>query len=358
MSGTTPAANPYLQPWQKLALWGILIAGVFLTLILFSGKISFIRKKEPAEQPATVRKEIVAAALTYPKFDRPDYAGAPGAQNKTGPNNNQPNLDQDRIDAANAPIQAFGSHAFNGASPVSASTSDKPPPGSPDALEESLKPTTMDGTKVAELPDPTWLIEAGRILPCIQQTKIDSTLPGSVTAIIPDAIRGETGRVVLLDKGAKVFGTIQHTLANGSDRLAVLWQHIDTPILYDGRNMPHQFRIATNSPAAGELGETGLDGDINRHLLLKIGGILGYSFIQGLTQYLIQEQASKSNGTQINLNSFQTGSNQAAETLLNAWVQIPDVMTRDQGLHCSLAIVRDLDMRQAYRLRQMYRSRS
>ena len=62
-------------------------------------------------------------------------------------------------------------------------------------------PTKMDGTRVAELPDPRWLIEAGRLLSCMQVTKIDSTLPGAVTAIIPDAIRGETGDVVAAAQG-------------------------------------------------------------------------------------------------------------------------------------------------------------
>ena len=149
-------------------------------------------------------------------------------------------------------------------------------------------PTRMDGTRVAELPDPRWLIEAGRLLPCTQVTKINSTLPGAVTAIIPEAIRGETGDVVLLPKGARVFGTVQHASLNGLDRLAVLWQHITTPVLYDDRGMPHQFRIAVNCPASSELGETGVDGDVDRHLWKKIGGIIGISLIQGTIQAGIQ----------------------------------------------------------------------
>lgn len=362
MPPAAPAALPpptaYLQPWQKLAIWGVIILGIVIILVLFSGKIQFVHQKVPAEPPLQVRKDINDGHLTYPAMQtRPDYAGP--VKNAAFSAGSNISADQDRLDAANSPIAAFGGHGGGGpAGAPTAHPTGKPAPGSPGALEASLTPTTMDGTKVAELPDPTWLIEAGRILPCNQQTKIDSTLPGSVTALIPEAIRGETGNLVLLDKGAKVFGTIQRTLMNGADRLSVLWQHIDTPVLYDDRGMPHQFRIATNSPAAGELGETGLDGDVNRHLLQKIGGILGYSLIQGGIQAAIQSEMARSNGTQINLNSFQTGGNQAADELLRAWVEIPDVMTRDQGLHCSIAVVRDLDMRAAYNLRRKYRIRS
>ena len=221
-------------------------------------------------------------------------------------------------------------------------------------------PTKMDGTRVAELPNPRWLIEAGRLLPCTQVTKINSTLPGAVTAIIPEAIRGETGDVVLLPKGARVFGTVQHGLLNGLDRLAVLWQHITTPVLYDDRGMPHQFRIAVNSPASSELGETGVDGEVNRHLWKKIGGIIGISLIQGAIQAGTQAaanaaQRSGNGNTSLNFNSFGQGGQSAADELLRSWVEIPDIITRNQGTTCGIYVVRDLDMRGAYQLTQRYR---
>jgi type IV secretion system protein VirB10 len=218
----------------------------------------------------------------------------------------------------------------------------------------------MDGTRVAELPNPRWLIEAGRLLPCTQVTKINSTLPGAVTAIIPEAIRGETGDVILLPKGARAFGTVQHGLLNGLDRLAVLWQHITTPVLYDDRGIPHQFRIAVNSPASGELGETGIDGDIDRHLWKKIGGLIGISLIQGTIQAGVQAagnaaQRSGNGNTSLNFNSFGQGGQSAADELLRSWVEIPDIITRNQGTTCAIYVVRDLDMRGAYQLTQRYR---
>jgi type IV secretion system protein VirB10 len=314
-------------------------------LFLFSGKIKFSNKKEQVEQPIQVQKEITNEDLHYPKSGRPDYAGP---TKKTGGGNNA-SLDQERMDAANAPIAAFGHTGGGGSGVAPASTAERPAPGSADALEASLTPSTMEGTKISELPDPTWLIAAGRILPCNQQTRAGSTYAGAVTALIGEDIKGETGNVVLLDKGAKIFGTIKGAMMNGADRMSVLWQHIDTPILYDDRGMPHFYRITTNSPAADDLGETGMEADVNRHLGIKIGGILGYSFIQTASQYAIAKAQSQGNGTSVNLSSFNQGTNSAADELLRAWVEIPDIATRDQALHCSLQLVRDLDMR-AYHL--------
>ena len=56
---------------------------------------------------------------------------------------------------------------------------DLPAANQPNALESSLKPTRIIGTRVSELPDPTWLVTQGRVLPCTQQTAIDSSLPGA-----------------------------------------------------------------------------------------------------------------------------------------------------------------------------------
>jgi type IV secretion system protein VirB10 len=281
---------------------------------------------------------------------QPNYSKPPGQRNQQ-----QGSTDDSDQAALNSPIMVYGARA-PAQDPNAADHAGRPPPGSADALEASLKPSTLDGTSVSELPNPRWLIEAGRILACTQQTKINSTLPGAVTAIIPREIRGETGDVVLFDKGARVFGTIRHTLMNGADRAEVLWQSITTPVLYDAGGMPHQYRIAVDSPASSDLGETGLDGDVNRHLLLKVGGILGFSFVQTGSQALIQEATKSNNGTTLNLNNVQTGTDQATSTLLNNWVNIPDVLTRDQGLPCGIQVVRDLDMRRAYQLRQQYRS--
>ena len=126
--------------------------------------------------------------------------------------------------------------------------------------------------------------------------------------------------MVLIPKGARVFGTVQHSpLINGLDRLAVLWQSISWQ-LPDNQGLLHLYRIETNSPAwASVLGETGLNGDIDHHYLKKIGGILGMSLIQGGIQYGVAKAQSGGQGnTSVNLDSFQQGGNEAANTLLQS----------------------------------------
>jgi len=371
-SNTAPpgiAPNAVAGPWRKALIALCVVAGIGATFILFTGRVPYLHKSAPTERPVEVQMNASISPL-----DRPKEASAAAATPASLPPVARPAVVNklttgaggmtERQKALESGVSAYTIAPNTGAAPptkraggAADDPDDIPTGGKPDALEASLAPTRIEGTRVSELPDPRWLIEQGRVLPCTQQTKINSTLPGAVTAIIPEEIRGETGDVVVMPKGARVFGTIQHSLTNGLDRLAVLWQNITTPVLYDGRGMPHQFRVAVNSPASSELGETGLDGDVDHHYVKKIGGILGLSLIQGAIQYGVAKAQNQGQGnTTLNLDSFQSGGNDAANELLRAWINIPDVMTRNQGSACGIYVVRDLDMRGAYKLTQKYRS--
>lgn len=362
MSDTSPispvaAGKRHLKPWQVLGIWILAIAAGAALLVLFSGRVTLLRAKAPSAEPVHIAMNSAIPKLVYPPVEplpaatpkRPAYVQAPATP--TLGNAGQSERDK----ALNSEISAYAirSTAHGAADTQADPVAGRANASTDHALEAELQPTRIEGTRVAELPDPRWLIEQGRILPCVQQTKINSTLAGGVTAIIPEDVRGETGDVVLLDKGARIFGTIQHGLMNGTDRLFVLWQNITTPVLYDASGMPHQYRVAVNSPAADQIGQTGLDGDVNHHYFKKIGGIIGLSLIQGGIQAGVSA-ASQNRGQQLNLNFLQSGSTTAADELLRAWINIPDVMTRDQGLACSIYVVRDLEMRAAYQLHRRF----
>ena len=240
-----------VKPWAKIAIWGAVGVGIAVLAVLTTGNIPFLHRSQPQPEAAKVSMtgpisplvrpaQPVVAAAPLPKVATPPLpaAIAPASNDHTKAFELPIGVYQIKANASTGAQTA----AKTGSGDIGTAHGALPADGTPDALEASLVPTKMDGTRVAELPNPRWLIEAGRLLSCTQVTKINSTLPGAVTAIIPEAIRGETGDVVLLPKGARVFGTVQHGLLNGLDRLAVLWQHITTPVLYDDRGMPHQFR--------------------------------------------------------------------------------------------------------------------
>ncbi|MDB5848224.1 MAG: type secretion system protein VirB10 [Rhodoferax sp.] len=217
-------------------------------------------------------------------------------------------------------------------------------------LGDRLTGTELPAARAKELPDPNFLIAQGRVIPCLQATKLDSTYPGFVSAVIPTAIYGETGHVVLLDAGTKIFGSMERAMTAGVDRQFVLWKRATTPPIYDARGKAHQYSIALNSPAADELGATGLDGDVNRHIWRKLGGAIMLSVLEGGIQAgtaALQPQG----GTSINLGGG-GGLGQLPSQLLASTINIPDVLTRNQGTTCSIFTARDLDMSSIYKLRR------
>jgi type IV secretory pathway VirB10-like protein len=134
------------------------------------------------------------------------------------------------------------------------------------------------------------------------------------------------------------------------DRAFVLWQTIRTPPLYDQSGIPHQYDVAVNSPATEENGANGLPGDVDRHTWRKLGGVFAISLVQGLTGSL-SSIGNSGNGTTNNIfPSFGQNASSAADIWLSKMINIPDVLTRLEGSQCGVLVLRDLNMRAAYRL--------
>jgi type IV secretion system protein VirB10 len=218
-----------------------------------------------------------------------------------------------------------------------------------EVLSERLQPAELTGVSATRLPNPELTIAQGTIIPCIEQTALDSSYPGLITAEIPQDIYSAGGHTVLIDAGSKVVGTMQKGIINGLSREFVLWQQITTPA-------PDFVRIALDSPAADALGRTGLDGDVNRHIWTKLEGALLLSTVDtgiqaaalGATSALANRSTT---GNNLNFYQFQGYGGQATDSLLQSTITIPDTLTRPQGSSCSIFVARDLDFSNVYSLR-------
>jgi type IV secretion system protein VirB10 len=185
---------------------------------------------------------------------------------------------------------------------------------------------------------------------------MSSELPGFVKATIPIDVRSADGTMTLIDRGSTVFGEIAHGLANGQERLFVLWRSVMTPA-------PNFVRITLNSPAADELGESGLAGDLNTHVWRRIGGALMLSGVEALLQGGSQALANSTQrsdgnnngggGGSLNFYQFQGQGSSLASQLLAHTINIPDTVTRDQGMPCSIFVSGDLDFSAVYSLRKI-----
>ena len=83
---------------------------------------------------------------------------------------------------------------------------------------------------------------------------INTEKPGQVTAIVVADVYGQLGDKVLISKGSKIIGTYTTTVAEGETRIGIIWSKVQRP---DGIN------ISVNAYAADQLGQTGLEADVD-----------------------------------------------------------------------------------------------
>jgi type IV secretion system protein VirB10 len=145
--------------------------------------------------------------------------------------------------------------------------------------------------------------------------------------------------VVLIERGSECTGEFVSALRNGQKRLFVLWTRIKTP---------HGVVISLDSPAADALGRSGIEGDIDNHWFERIGAAFLLSFIEDSVA-LVAARESSSSGTLEFQNTQQTGQSMAGK-VLDATINIPPTLTRNQGERVSIYVARDLDFEKVYGL--------
>jgi type IV secretion system protein VirB10 len=125
-------------------------------------------------------------------------------------------------------------------------------PGSDDAAAQA---TTMRSR--------TDVVPIGTLVPIALETPIDTARPGLVRAIASRDTRGFDGRRILIPRGSRFIGEYQADVRSGQNRVLVTWTRLIRP---DG------VTIRLGSPAADELGGSGVPGKVNSFFLQRFAG--------------------------------------------------------------------------------------
>ncbi len=347
----TPNRGPALTTLQKFGI-GLLVLVVLLAFVFLQGvnKAKKDNQPEVAYNPGTNMHAAPMAPPPTPKpASMPMPPPAPAFPVFQAPARHE-------MTPAESPIFAFGGSSSSGAiaTPAAAaalapdSGSMGPAHQAPDnSLTARLKPTVLTGAKASLLPHPDMLVTKGTVMACILDTAIDSQLAGFVRCHLPADVLSTTGNVVLLDKGTIVTGEVQNGLAQGQNRLFILWDRAETP--------DHAV-IELASPAADELGRSGVPGRVNNHWWARFGDAILLSVIQGGlnagTALAANSGSGNSNGGATAFyGSFQSNSNQVSNTALQNEINIPPTLEKNQGDAVSIFVAKDLDFSDVYDLR-------
>jgi type IV secretion system protein VirB10 len=200
---------------------------------------------------------------------------------------------------------------------------------------ETLRGASVIGlAKAHAVPDLNFLLSAGSFIPCVLQTAMDSSQPGFVTCVIPRNVYSDNGRVVLMEKGTKIFGEYQSGINRGQYRLFVLWNRAVTP---------RGIAIDVASPATDALGRSGIGGRVTNFFWQRFGTALLFSLVEDAATVGVQAVGNRgANTTRV--------PSDAASTVLQQNAEIKPVLRKNQGEDVGITVAQDFDFSSVYGL--------
>ncbi len=308
---------------------------------------------EPAQyDPATVIAPTLAGAATDPNAPIPLNGSQVPAigqqaslqngppQGPTGQQRQQSPSEALREAARRSSLIAYGGERESGiastryADAGGASSAGDAAARQPTNLDTLRRASVIGQAQARSLPDRNFLITAGSFIPCVLQTAMDSSQPGYVSCIIPRNVYSDNGRVVLMEKGTKIFGEYQGGLNRGQYRLFVLWTRAVTP---------RGIAIDVGSPATDALGRGGVDGRVNNFFWQRFGTALLFSLVEDAAT--VGSEAVGNNGS----NTTRVPSD-AASTVLQQNAEIKPVLRKNQGEDVGITVAQDFDFSTVYGL--------
>lgn len=222
-----------------------------------------------------------------------------------------------------------GMIAFKGADAANADAATREMSGRESFVASSAKPVAVSvSTKIAQ---PSITVVQGTIIQAALETAIDSSLPGTLRAIVSEDVHSFDGRNILIPQGSKLFGEYQADLTIADSRILVAWNRVVTP---EGRT------AVISSYGADDLGRSGTTGHVHRHFMQRFGAAAMISIIGAApTLAASNVQNSTARDTLENIGndlSRQTGS------VIGDYLSIPPTIRVDQGARIAVILDRDV----------------
>ena len=204
-----------------------------------------------------------------------------------------------------------------------------------------LSSVSTPPTNATMMPDRNLLLPKGTFIDCVLETKLDTTVPGMTSCVIPRDVYSANGRVLLIERGSKAIGEYKGAVENGLNRIFVLWTQIQTP---------KGVRVNIDSPATDALGGSGMAGEIDFHWWARFGNALLFTLIQDGFDFAMTKQSENNGGVNYYQNS-EDGLNQIIQEAMRQSGNIPPTLTKNQGERVGIFVARDVDFSKVYQLK-------
>lgn len=215
-------------------------------------------------------------------------------------------------------------------------------------LREELKAVETPSVRAKKIDkkEHHYILSKGTFIACILKTRMDTTVPGMTSCVIPQNVYSMNGRTLLIEKGSTIIGEYRGAVQNGLDRIFVLWTQIRTP---------EGIIVDLNSPASDQIGGAGMGGQVNHHWFRRFGSALLFSVVSDGFQYVVNRaNSTNTNGGDITYENTQSGIDEIIKEAMAQSGNIPPTLIKNQGERVGVMVARDVDFSSVYDLKNPF----
>ena len=194
---------------------------------------------------------------------------------------------------------------------------------------QSARP--LEVQEAARLTHPDRTLTQGSVIQAALQTAINSDLPGSVVAVVSEAVPAFSGDQILIPRGSRLFGQYRSGIEMHQKRILILWTRVLTP---DGTSM----EIA--AVGGDHIGRSGLTGLVDTKFAERFGGAALISVI-GAAPSVAAESANNET-TSIVLGDVGSDLQDAIGSVIADQVSVAPTIYADQGASVTVLVDRDV----------------
>jgi len=149
--------------------------------------------------------------------------------------------------------------------------------GSGKISDKDMKRISTEGQQAVDFKkrgDMNYVLGQGKIIDVITETAINTDFPGEVRAIVTRDVFSESGKLVLIPKGSRVFGSFTATTTGGYGRITIQWNRID---------LDTGYTLNLAGVAVDNLGRAGVQGVVdNKYTEQMTNAVLNSAFSIGI----------------------------------------------------------------------------
>lgn len=125
---------------------------------------------------------------------------------------------------------------------------------SPITVKDSAPPPQTEQPGVIKMQSLEYTLGRGKIIDAVLESAVNTDFGGEVRAIISRDIFSESGRVILIPKGSRIFGAYATGIGRLQSRIEIIWDRID---------LASGYRLTLNAYGIDSLGRKGIEGQLD-----------------------------------------------------------------------------------------------